>query len=50
MSLSDWRIIAEGTFFYQENAGFGHLGGSKGFFLVDRIYQREPINEKEPEM
>lgn len=42
------RIVAEGTFFYSEKAGFGHLGGSKGLFLIDRLYRYETTNGKDP--
>jgi len=44
---TSFRIVAEGTFFYSEKAGFGHLGGSKGLFLIDRLYRFEPITKKD---
>jgi len=41
------KIVAEGTFFYEKKGGFGHLGGSNALFLIDRIYQSEPLSENE---
>lgn len=48
------RIVAEGTFYYRKvdlragRSGFGHMGVSNGYFLIDRLLQFEPYERKEP--
>ena len=43
------RVIAEGTFRFQEETsgfrGFGHLGGSNALFVIDRIFEFDPVED-----
>lgn len=42
------HIVAEGTFYYRKASiedgvpGFGHMSGSPGYFLIDRLFQYDP--------
>lgn len=47
-----YRILAEGTFYYREPKfpdgplGFGHMSVSPGYFLMDRLFQFDPVEEE----
>lgn len=48
-----YRILAEGTFYYRDSdltngpRGFGHMSISPGYFLIDRLFQFDPVAEEQ---
>lgn len=47
-----YRIVAEGTFYYRNSKltngppGFGHMSVSPGYFLIDRLFQFDPLDSE----
>jgi hypothetical protein len=47
-----YRILAEGTFYYREPKfpdgplGFGHMSISPGYFIIDRLFRFDPVDEE----